>query len=58
MICPELIVKQAGDESYGWCKLEDIMCHRENGYECGEYDLLLKEENEEIKKQQGLLGVG
>lgn len=45
--CPYLRGIRAGDEIYYMCDLVDKWCLREGGLECEEYDLWLKEREEE-----------
>ena len=46
--CPEVITKQAGDESYDICRLNTKPCLIEHGlYECEYYEQFLTEEEQD-----------
>lgn len=57
MKCPYLKRKQAGDESYGWCELDEVLCSREYGYGCDTYKKILDEDKDDEDKYRRLLGV-
>jgi len=44
MDCPEVVHKQAGDESYDICNLDSHQCGEEHGYGCDIYNEHLQEE--------------
>ena len=45
--CPELRTTLVGDETYYFCDLIDKICFREYGYECEEYEEIMKEMGDE-----------